>query len=49
MGLCDPGQAGAKDLKHFVNKDYVAPGTFTGSDCILCRDFCWVVYRKGIE
>jgi len=32
-----------------LRKDQVAARTFTGPDCTLCRDFRWVVYRKGIE
>jgi hypothetical protein len=32
-----------------LHKDRVAARTFTGADCTLCRDFRWVVYRKGIE
>ena len=32
-----------------LHKDRVAARTFTGPDCTLCRDFRWVVYRKGIE
>ena len=32
-----------------LHKDHVAARTFTGPDCTLCRDFRWVVYRKGIE
>jgi hypothetical protein len=32
-----------------LHKDQVAARTFTGPDCTLCRDFRWVVYRKGIE
>lgn len=26
----------------------VAARTFDGKDCALCRDFRWVVHRKGI-
>jgi len=29
--------------------DQAAAWTFVGDDCGLCRDFRWVVYRKGIE
>jgi hypothetical protein len=32
-----------------LHKDGVAARTFTGSDCTLCRDFRWTVYRKGIH
>jgi len=32
-----------------LDGDQVAARTFTGKDCGLCRDFRWVVYRKGIE
>lgn len=32
-----------------LHQDRVAARTFTGPDCVLCRDFRWVVYRKGIE
>ena len=32
-----------------LHQDRVAARTFTGPDCTLCRDFRWVVYRKGIE
>jgi acetyl esterase/lipase len=32
-----------------LHKDQVAARTFVGPDCFLCRDFRWVVYRKGIE
>jgi hypothetical protein len=32
-----------------LHKDQVAARTFVGPDCTLCRDFRWVVYRKGIE
>jgi len=32
-----------------LHKDQVAGRTFVGPDCILCRDFRWDVYRKGIE
>jgi hypothetical protein len=31
------------------NHDEIAGRTFTGPDCILCRDFRWRVYRKGIQ
>jgi len=33
---------------HF-NGDRVASRTFVGPECTLCRDYRWVVYRKGIE
>lgn len=29
--------------------DAVAGRTFTGPDCVLCRDFRWQVHRKGIQ
>jgi hypothetical protein len=32
-----------------LHQDRIAARTFTGPDCTLCRDFRWVVYRKGIE
>lgn len=32
-----------------LHKDQVAARTFIGPNCVLCRDFRWVVYRKGIE
>lgn len=32
-----------------LHKDAVAARTFTGSDCTLCRDYRWNVYRKGIK
>lgn len=32
-----------------LHKDQVAARTFVGPDCILCRDFRWVVHRKRIE
>ena len=31
------------------NHDEIAGRTFTGPDCILCRDFRWQVHRKGIQ
>lgn len=35
----------AWQLRH----DTVAARTFTGPDCTLCRDYRWVVSRKGIQ
>jgi len=32
-----------------LHKDQVAARSFVGPDCTLCRDYRWVVYRKGIE
>ena len=32
-----------------LHKDQIAARTFVGPDCTLCRDFRWVVYRRGIE
>jgi len=32
-----------------LNHDKVAARTFTGPDCVLCRDFRWQVHRKGIQ
>lgn len=32
-----------------LNHDKVAGRTFTGADCVLCRDFRWQVHRKGIQ
>lgn len=32
-----------------LDGDRVAAQTFVGPDCVLCRDFRWAVYRKGIE
>jgi len=31
------------------NHDQIAARTFTGPDCVLCRDFRWQVHRKGIQ
>ncbi len=31
------------------NHDEVAGRMFTGSDCVLCRDFRWQVHRKGFQ
>lgn len=36
-------------LDWHLHQNRIAARTFTGRDCILCRDFRWVVYRKGIE
>jgi dienelactone hydrolase len=36
-------------LEWQLDHDQVAARTFTGTDCILCRDFRWKVYRKGIQ
>jgi hypothetical protein len=32
-----------------LHRDQVAARSFVGPDCTLCRDYRWVVYRKGIE
>jgi hypothetical protein len=32
-----------------LHNDKIAARTFTGPDCTLCRDYRWVVYRKGIK
>ncbi len=32
-----------------LHGDRVAARTFMGKDCTLCRDYRWVVHRKGIE
>jgi len=32
-----------------LHRDQVAARTFTGPDCTLCRDYRWIVHRKGIE
>ena len=32
-----------------LHNDKIAARTFTGADCTLCRDYRWVVYRKGIN
>lgn len=32
-----------------LHNDKIAARTFTGPDCTLCRDYRWVVYRKGIN
>ena len=32
-----------------LHHDQIAARTFKGPDCTLCRDYRWVVYRKGIE
>jgi hypothetical protein len=36
-------------LEWHLQGDTVAARTFVGKDCTLCRDYRWVVYRKGIE
>jgi hypothetical protein len=32
-----------------LHRDQIAARTFTGPDCTLCRDYRWIVHRKGIE
>jgi len=32
-----------------LHNDKIAARTFTGPDCTLCRDYRWVVSRKGIQ
>lgn len=53
-GLCSiPNSEGTKVeldwLDWQFNHDQAAARTFTGPDCVLCRDFRWKVYRKGIQ
>jgi hypothetical protein len=46
------GEATKIELDELVwrlDGDQAAARTFVGSDCGLCRDFRWVVYRKGIN
>jgi len=53
-GLCSiPNSEGTKVELDWLgwqfNHDQVAARTFTGPDCVLCRDFRWQVHRKGIQ
>lgn len=49
----DPNGEGTKVeldwLAWHLHGDRIAAETFIGPNCELCRDFRWVVYRKGIE
>ena len=36
-------------LAWHLDGDLVAAETFVGTHCVLCRDFRWKVYRKGME